>query len=214
MTQQHQAQQTPVSKPADSSAELHPLISQRWSPRALDPATEISWTRLRALAEAARWAPSYGNTQPARFIIGRRGEETFDKIFDALNSGNQAWASDAAALIVGTFLQRNEKGDIPYAEYGLGLAAQNLVLQAVADGFVAHQMAGFVAERLRAHFTLPDDVTPKVVIAVGGPAGSLDGLDEGRRERELAPRRRRPLSELVFGADWGVPAFGRDDAAT
>jgi nitroreductase len=197
----------PISKPAGSSVPLHPLISGRWSPRALDPQTEVSWEQLRALAEAARWAPSYGNTQPARYIFGRRGDETFGKIYDCLVPGNKNWAANAAALILGLAVHQNEKGEIPYAEYGLGLATENLVLQAVADGFVAHQMAGFSAERARERFTLPPNVTPLVVTAVGG-AGSPDVLPEEKRERELAERKRRPLAEMVFTEDWGTPAFG------
>lgn len=198
------------SKPAETSAELHPLISERWSPRALDPDTEITWAQLRGLAEAARWAPSYGNTQPARFILGRRADDTFGRIYDTLATGNRGWAHNAAALILGLAVQRNEKGEIPLAEYGLGLATQNLVLQAVSDGFVAHQMAGFSAEKARELFTLPDDVTPLVVTAVGG-AGPLEVLPEEKRDRELAERRRRPLAELVFTGDWGTPAFAKAD---
>lgn len=196
----------PISKPADASATLHPLINERWSPRALDPDTEISWDELRALAEAARWAPSYGNTQPARFIFGKRGDETFGKIYDSLVQGNKNWAANAAALILGIVVHENEKGEIPYAEYGLGLATQNLVLQAVSDGFVAHQMAGFSPDRARELFNLPARVTPLVVTAVGG-AGALDVLPEEKRERELADRNRRPLAEVVFTGDWGEPAF-------
>jgi nitroreductase len=199
----------PISKPADASATLHPLINERWSPRALDPDTEISWNELRGLAEAARWAPSYGNTQPARFIFGRRGDDTFAKIFDALTQGNKNWAANAAALILGVAVHENEKGEIPYAEYGLGLATQNLVLQAVSDGFVAHQMAGFSADRARELFDLPTSVTPLVTTAIGGP-GQLDVLPEDKRDRELAERRRHPLAELVFTGDWGEPAFGDD----
>jgi nitroreductase len=191
----------PISKPADASATLHPLISERWSPRALDPDTEISWDELRGLAEAARWAPSYGNTQPARFIFGRRGDDTFAKIFDALTQGNKNWAANASALILGI--------EIPYAEYGLGLATQNLVLQAVSDGFVAHQMAGFSAQRARELFDLPENVTPLVTTAIGGP-GQLDVLPEDKRDREMAERTRRPLGEVVFTGDWGQPAFGDD----
>lgn len=198
------------SKPARTSAELHPLINERWSPRALDPDIEITWAQLRGLAEAARWAPSYGNTQPARFIFGRRGDETFGRIYDSLVQGNKNWAHNAAALILGLAVHRNEKGEIPLAEYGLGLATQNLVLQAVSDGFVAHQMAGFSVDRARELLTLPDDATPMVVTAVGG-SGPLEVLPEEKRDRELAERRRRPLAELVFTGDWGTPAFGPAD---
>jgi len=199
------AQQIP-DKRADSSVELAELIAVRWSPRALDPTAEVTDDQLRALLEAARWAPSYGNTQPARYLLGRRGDDTFNTIYGTLNSGNKAWTHAAAALLLGAVVRRNSKGDIPYAEYGLGLATENLVLQAFAEGLVAHQMSGFDPDAARAVFDLPEDVTPLVVIAVG-TLGDPSDLDERRRERELAPRKRLPLGEIAYTGEWGRSAF-------
>lgn len=196
----------PTDKRADSSVELHPIIAARWSPRALDPAGEVGERSLRALLEAARWAPSYGNTQPARYLVGRRGDDTYARIFALLNRGNQAWAGAAAVLLLACAVTVNEKGPLPHAEYGVGLASENLVLQAVAEGLVAHQMGGFNAEGARLVFSLPDDVRPLAVIAVG-TLGSPDQLDEDRRARELAPRHRLPLTEIAFSGEWGSPAF-------
>jgi nitroreductase len=193
-------------KTADTSVEVAALIAARWSPRALDPAAEVTDAQLRALLEAARWAPSYGNTQPARYLVGRRGDDTFDRIFGVLNSGNKEWTHAASALLLGAVVLRNSKGEVPLAEYGLGLASENLVLQAVAEGLVAHQMSGFDADAARAAFALPDDVRPIVAIAVG-KLGDPDQLAERRRERELAPRTRLPLAEFAFSGAWGRPAF-------
>jgi nitroreductase len=161
---------------------------------------------LRAILEAARWAPSYGNTQPARYVVGRRGDPTFQRIFDVLNRGNQAWAGAAAALLLACAETVNEKGQIPLAEYGVGLASENLVLQAVALGLVAHQMGGFDAEAARRSFDLPAHVRPLAAIAVGRQ-GSVDLLAEDRRAKERAPRRRKPLGEIAFRGTWGNPAF-------
>jgi nitroreductase len=195
-----------LDRRADSSVELHPLIASRWSPRALDPDGAVSDAQLRALLEAARWAPSHGNTQPARYLIGRRGDETFLRLFELLNRGNQSWAGAAAVLLLACAQTVNEKGEIPLAEYGVGLASENLVLQAVALGLVAHQMAGFDAVGARLAFALPDEVRPLAVIAVGvlGPA---ELLPEDRRAKELAPRRRLPLGRIAFTGEWGSPAF-------
>ncbi|MFD4193203.1 MULTISPECIES: nitroreductase family protein [Amycolatopsis] len=196
-----------MRKPADSSAPLTDVIAQRWSPRALDETREVSWDQLRALLEAARWAPSFGNTQPARFLAGRRGDATFRQILGTLTERNQAWAHRAGALLVGIVVARNEKGEIPYAEYGLGLAAQNLVLQAVAEGLVAHQMAGFDADAVRERFAVPDGAVPRVAIAVGH-AGDPAVLEvEKLIERERAARKRLPLGEFAYTGEWGTPAF-------
>jgi nitroreductase len=100
----------------------------------------------------------------------------------------------------------NEKGELPMPEYGVALAVQNLVLQAVAEGLVAHQMGGFNRDGAPLVFALPADVRPVVMVALGA-LGSPDLLDEDRRAKELAPRRRLPLSKLAFTGEWGNPVF-------
>ncbi len=193
-------------KPATTSVGVHELIAQRWSPRAFDPDAKVSEEQLRALLEAARWAPSFGNTQPARFLVGRRGDAVFDRILGTLTQRNQDWAHRGGVLLAGLAVTRNEKGDVPYAEYGVALAAQNLVLQAVAEGLAAHQMAGFDADALHGAFALPDDVRPMVTIAVGVQANA-DVLGAQRLvERERGERSRIPLAEFAR-ADWETPAF-------
>lgn len=196
-----------MDKSANSSVELLPVIAQRWSPRALDPTGEVADPALRALLEAARWAPSNGNTQPARYLVGRRGDDTYRRIFEVLSRGNKSWAGAAAVLLLACVVTENEKGAIPHAEYSVGLASENLVLQAVAEGLVAHQMGGFDPDAARRAFTLPDHVRPLVVIAVG-TLGSSDLLPDDRsRAKELAPRHRLPLEAVAFAGEWDRPAF-------
>lgn len=196
-----------MRKPAESSAPLAEIIAERWSPRALDETSEVTWDQLRSLLEAARWAPSFGNTQPARYLVGRRGDPTFQRILGALTERNQSWAHRAGALLVAVMLTRNEKGEIPYAEYGLGLAGQNLVLQAVQEGLVAHQMAGFDPEVVRRDFALPPEAVPRVAIAVGKQAGPEVLGEERDVLRERAPRKRLPLADFAFTGKWGEPAL-------
>ncbi|WP_243791036.1 nitroreductase family protein [Saccharopolyspora gloriosae] len=199
--------EVPDGKWADSSVPLHPLLASRWSPRALDPDAELNDAEFRALFEAARWAPSWGNTQPARFLAGRRGEPMFDRIHATLSRGNRGWAESASALAIGVARTLDDEGEpVPYGEYGVALATQNLVLQAVAEGFAAHQMAGFDREAVRAEFGVPAGYEPVVAIAVGR-LGSSDRMPDRLREKEHAPRSRRPLAELVFTERWGTPQF-------
>lgn len=195
-----------TDKPARTSVEVHELIARRWSPRAFDPEGKVDETQLRALLEAARWAPSFGNTQPARYLVGRRGTATFDRLLGTLTSKNQRWAHRVAVLLSGLAVTRNDKGDVPYATYGVALASQNLVLQAVAEGLAAHQMAGFDADAVRREFALPEHVTPVIAIAVGVP-GEPELLGEERLvDRERGPRQRLPLDEFAL-SEWDVPAF-------
>ncbi|NUT49598.1 MAG: nitroreductase family protein [Saccharothrix sp.] len=191
--------------------DVNELITRRWSPRAFDDAAEVSPDTVRVLLEAARWAASHGNTQPARFLVGYRGDDTFERIFAALRPGNQSWAGRASALLVGAVAESDERGPMPNTEFGLGLAVQNLVLQAVDLGLVTHQIGGFSPEAVRGAFGLPDHVRPVVVIAVG-VLGDADDLPEGLRERERRPRVRKPLSETAFAGRWGEPAFPAEQA--
>jgi nitroreductase len=183
---------------------MHPLIGQRWSPRWLDPSFEVTDQQLVTMLEAARWAPSYGNSQPARYIVGRRGDPTYADILSSLSRGNQSWAHTASALLVAVAMTVNAKGDLPLWEYGVGLATENLVLQAVSEGLVAHQMGGFNAEAVRVLFQLPAEAKPIVAIAVG-KLGDRAAIPDDLRARELAPRKRLPLSEIAFTGEWGKP---------
>ncbi|PPK65858.1 nitroreductase family protein [Actinokineospora auranticolor] len=192
-----------VQRP-EPPADLDPLLRDRWSPRALDPDGAVTEAALVRMLEAARWAPSYGNTQPARYLVGPRGTDTFDRILALLVPGNQAWAHNAGALVVACAETENDKGPVPYAEYGVGLATENLVLQAVAEGLVAHQMAGFDAPGVTAAFDLPATIRPLVAVAIG-VLGPVELLPEDRRERELAPRHRIPLAQTAFTGSWGHP---------
>ncbi|WP_439384362.1 nitroreductase family protein [Amycolatopsis lexingtonensis] len=197
-----------MRKPAVTSVPIATLMAERWSPRAYDESARVTTDQVRALLEAARWAPSFGNTQPARYLVGVRGTPAFDAILSTLNSGNRAWAHRASLLLVGVMVTTNEKGEVPYAEYGLGLASENLVLQAVELGLIAHQMAGFSADAVRSAFSLPDDAVPKVAIAVGTVASPDVLAEDWRIEREKAERVRLPLAEFAFTDSWGKPAFG------
>ncbi|MFI5607186.1 nitroreductase family protein [Amycolatopsis sp. NPDC051903] len=196
-----------MRKPAETRVPVLPAIAERWSPRAYDAAAEVTSHQLVTLLEAARWAPSFGNTQPARYLVGRRGDPTFARILATLNTGNQAWAFRAGALLIGVTVVENEKGEVPYADYGLGLASENLVLQAVELGLIAHQMAGFSAEAVRSSFGLPDNAVARVAIAVGHATDANVLEDEQRIEREHKPRHRIPLAEFAFSGEWGTPAL-------
>jgi nitroreductase len=188
-----------------------PAIEQRWSPRAFDPVAEVSAEQMAVLLEAARWAASHGNTQPARFLLGYRGDDTYTRILGTLRPRNQTWAHRASVLMIGAVVTADERGELPNTVYGLGLAVQNLVLQAVELGLVTHQVGGFDKDAVRAGFGLPDDVLPVVAIAVGH-LGDVADLPEELQARETRPRRRKPLAELVFSGTWGEPAFSAEPA--
>jgi len=188
-----------------------PAIERRWSPRAFDPVAEVSAEQMRVLLEAARWAASHGNTQPARFLLGYRGDDTHARILGTLRPRNRTWAHRASVLLIGAVVTADERGELPNTVYGLGLAVQNLVLQAVDLGLVAHQIGGFDKDAVRAEFGLPDDAEPVVAIAVGR-LGEVADLPDELQARETRPRKRRPLTETVFSGTWGQAAFSVEPA--
>ena len=96
-------------KHAPDVAGVDDLIRRRWSPRAYAD-KEVPPAELKRLFEAARWAASSSNEQPWRFLVGRRGDETYQKIFNALVEFNQSWAKSAPVLVLSvakkTFTQK------------------------------------------------------------------------------------------------------------
>jgi nitroreductase len=183
-----------------------PIFHERWSPRAFAH-RDLSAAELANVFEAARWAASSSNLQPWRFLVGTRNSATHNKIHEALVDFNKEWAGHAPVLILGTALAVNPKTGKPnaYALYDLGAATSYLTLQAAAQGLVAHQMAGFSHETARRLLEIPESYALGSVIALGYQ-GELAALPNPTLvERELAPRERKPLSEIAFSA-WDVPA--------
>lgn len=183
---------------AQTSVPVIDPLAARWSPRAFDTDHSLPENALRGVFEAARWAPSASNTQPWRFILARRGTESFAKVEAALMGFNQAWAGSAAALVVSVAETEDAEGKAqPWAEYDLGQAVAHLSVQAQAEGLHLHQMGGFKASAIRESFNLEDRFKPVSVTAIGA-IGSADLLPEPLREREAAPRTRLNLEDLFI----------------
>lgn len=183
---------------ADTTAPLHPLLADRWSPRALDAAHDVTDEQLNTLLEAARWAPSASNSQPWRFVVAQRGTATHDALFATLFPGNQVWVGAAGVLILAASITTDEAGaSLPFAAYDTGQAVHALVTQAHAEGLSAHQMGGFDRAAAAEAFGLDASITPLVVIAVGRHAPDV-ALPEPFAARESAPRTRLPLETLVL----------------
>jgi nitroreductase len=159
--------------------------------------------------EAARLAPSAHNTQPARFLLARRGHgDGYERLLDCLSEGNRAWAGSAPVLVLAAAMRDRWNPTTaawvpyPHSFHDLGLAVMSFILQGQALGLFSHPMAGFDPDRARDAFSVPPLFEPGVVVAVGY-LGPPDALPEPLRLREVAPRTRRPLEEVLFEGDWG-----------
>jgi nitroreductase len=188
-----------MKKPAITSVNIHPVLAERWSPRSLDNQATIPTEDLTGLMEAARWAPSASNAQPWRFIVARRGDENFKKIKETLVGFNQAWSPSAAAYIVVVANMKNDDGtDRPISLFDSGLATAHLSFEAHHRGYVVHQMAGFDSDVLASTFGLPSSQEAVVVLAIGKQAPA-EALGDGPvLEREIAPRERITLEDLII----------------
>jgi nitroreductase len=192
---------TPSLKIARTAAPLHPLLAQRWSPRALDPAHDLPAEQLTALLEAARWAPSASNTQPWRFAVTVRGIDAYAAVLDTLAPGNRAWAHAASALVVAAAETAGADGAArPWALYDTGQAVAHLSVQAEHEGLAVHQLGGFDRDRLRSVLDAAEGVEPLVVLAVGCRNDAVQ-LPEPFASRETAPRERLPLDDLLLDVD-------------
>ncbi len=201
-----------MNKPAPVNPRVHELIRERWSPIAFD-SRPVEPEVLHSLLEAAQWAPSSFNEQPWSFLVATREQvEEHARLLDCLVPGNQGWARHAPVLMLSVAKLAFERGGKPnrHALYDVGQATAQLVLQATAAGLAAHQMAGFDGDKARATFGIPDGHDPVAAIALGYP-GDPEALPENMRGRELAPRRRKSLSELAFAGRWGKAALFADD---
>jgi nitroreductase len=193
----------PTDRLAQTSVAIHPPIAQRWSPRAFDPTAVVTREQVTALLEAARWAATWGRRQPVRFVVGIRGDDTYSTLAGLLSRGN-AYAKAASALILVCADEGDDENTARYSAVDAGAAEANLIIEAVSRGLITHPMAGFDVDGSREAFSIPDQVRPLMVIAVGALA-DYGQVDPEIAERDSAPRSRTPLEEVAFSGRWEQP---------
>ena len=91
------------------------------------------------------------------------------------------------------------------AVHDLGLAAGNLLLEATARGLFVRQMTGILPDKACAVYGIPEGFEAWTGIAIGYRADPRT-LPDGLKERDLSPRRRRPLREFVFSGKRDNPS--------
>ena len=200
---------------ADVTADLLPLLRERRSTRSFDAEHVLGDADLVSLLEAARWAPSAGNSQPWAFLVSRRDDAAHRRFVPLLSRGDASWVPHASALVF--TLHRTATGPeedaltySDYAAYDLGQAVAQLTVQALSLGLAVHQFAGFDHEGLAELAGVPPHWAVTTGVAIGRelPADvAADDLhSELHRERDRRPRARQPLADLAFGARFGDAA--------
>jgi nitroreductase len=148
--------------------------------------------------EAARWAPSVGNSQPWAFIVGRRGDADHDRLVRHLAGSSARWAP-AAGLLVGNLAHRFvENTDWDYSEfavYDLGQAVAHMSIQAQSLGLRVRQFRAFDREGVAAEFQVPRHWEVATMSAIGRvPQGEAP---EVALTANLRPARRRRTSSHI-----------------
>ena len=192
-----------MSKTAVTAAPILPVLAERWSPRSFDETYLLTKDETISVLEAARWATTSNNSTPARFSVLVRGTELHSAVAPALASWNAAWGPTASALIVVSVSKVNQDGSpAVFAQYDAGLRVGNLVVQAQSLGLYTHQMAGLNKAAAAEALELHEDMEIITVVAIGklAPADKLEGP---LHEREIAPRTRVDLADIVLH---GLPA--------
>ncbi len=177
-------------------AYIEPTFLQRWSPRAFR-AHPIPANVLKALFEAARWAPSAYNEQPWMFTYATQMPDR-EKFISLLVPQNQVWARHAPVVgFVACRRQFSLNGNPNRtAVFDAGQACMALQLQAVRYGLHVHFMSGVDFERAQQHFEVDPQSVEIIAAFALGLHGDTDTLPEALQEIE-APSQRRQQKEFV-----------------
>ena len=157
--------------------ELTKAIEDRRSIRAYKAGTTIEKDVIEELIKAAQLAPSWKNSQTARYYVVLSEEKLTSVKEKCLPEFNRNNCADAPALIVTTFVKNRagfERDGSPSTElgnewgaYDLGLQNQNLLLKAIDLGLDTLVMGIRDAKAIREELSIPDDQEVVSVISVG-----------------------------------------------
>lgn len=184
-----------VAAVRDADAPVHPIILNRWSPRAYEP-RQVPEQLLATVLEAARWAPSSSNQQPWRFYVARTPEE-HETFRSFIKPNNRLWTDGAPILLLIASEKTKETGEPNGAHaFDAGAAWGILSLQAQLLGLSTRAVGGYDRDKAREALGTPDHIELHAVIALGY-RGDASTLPESLRERDK-PNGRRPARESLL----------------
>jgi nitroreductase len=174
-------------------------IKTRRSVRHYKP-TPVSDEDLQAVLEAARWAPSWANSQCWRFIVVRDAN-TKVRLADTLPPGNPATSAiKEAPIVIAACAKLGEsgyyKGEVAtdkgdWYMFDVALSMQNLELAAHSLGLGTVHVGLFDAKKAAEVLDLPQGI----VFVEMAPLGYAD--------EEAETPLRKGLSEIVFYNKYG-----------
>jgi nitroreductase len=174
-------------------SELMNTIQNRRSIRRYQEKT-VSDEILNKLLEAARWAPSWANTQCWHFVVVKDSEikKKIQEVVSPRNPSSLAIVNAPVLLVVCGQLKKSGyyNGEYPtkfgdWFMYDLGLATQNLCLAAHDSGLATVIVGLFDQDKVGEIIKLPAEHEVLVLIPLGYP------------DHEPSPPNRRELQEFV-----------------
>ena len=179
-----------------AEVEVDSMFTDRWSPRAFlsDPLSEL---QIKALFEAARWAPSCFNEQPWLFVYATEAEQRRE-LASVLVAKNQRWAAKCPLLLFVLARRQFKEGgrENRHAPFDAGSAWMSLALQARRLGLYAHAMAGFSIKKAYEVLGVPEEDYHIMAAIAVGRKGDADELPEDLRAME-SPNERKPLDAVA-----------------
>lgn len=178
------------------------VIKKRRSIRAYKT-TPIEEKTLETILDAGRLAPSWANTQTARFIVVK-DEQTKVQLADtAVRAGNRAiGALKTAPVVIAVCAELNKAGfrdGQPHTNKGgfwymfdAGLAMENMVLAAESFGLGTLFAGGMSAEKAEEILNVPEGFAFVILMTLGYP------------DEQPEARPRKDLSDVVFKDKFGV----------
>lgn len=171
------------------------------------------------ILEAGTLAPSCFNSQPWRLVAagidadgGVADSEVLDALRATLSDGN-AWARKApliAAIAIRASDDCRLEDGRDYALFDAGLCAMAMIIQASAEGLVAHPIAGYNPKKAKAALGVPGDyvLAALIVVARRGEGSAEDDpvLSPSQKGSETGPRSRKPLADVASFGRWSIKA--------
>lgn len=155
------------------------LITQRQSDRGyLDK--EVEKEKLDRILEAGRMAPSACNSQPWRFIVVNEPElrKKIAKASSAKGLGFNNFIDQAPVLLI--IVREKPKiisriggsvKDKDYSVIDIGIASENICLQASAEGLGTCMLGWFDEKKVKELLGIPKSKRAELVITLGYPSG-------------------------------------------
>ena len=176
--------------------ELYEVLRNRRSVRKYS-SEDVGADKLEKVLEAARIAPSWSNRQCWKFIVVR-DQETKKKLAESMPENNPARkaVAETAPVVIVLCADPEASGKQDGKDYYLldsGLAMQQLMLAAHAEGMGTCWVAWFDEAKAREACSVPDDQRVVGLTPLGVP------------EKQPSEKPRKDLNEIVYTEQWGEP---------